>query len=54
MMVIVLYATKTLIKLNKMEIRLACQCHCLAVTNFVQDVGKDIYPKKSIAKVVFV
>ena len=43
---IVLYVTKTLMKLNKPEIRLACQCHCLVAMSFVPVAGKGFYPKK--------
>ena len=43
---IVLYVTKTLMKLNKLEIRLECQCHCLVAMSFVPVAGKGFYPKK--------
>ena len=43
---IVLYVTKTLMRLKKLEIRLACQCHCLVAMSFVPVAGKGFYPKK--------
>ena len=43
---LVLYVTKTLMRLKKLEIRLACQCHCLVAMSFVPVAGKGFYPKK--------
>ena len=43
---IVLYVTKTLLRLKKPEIRLACQCHFLVAMSFVPVAGKGFYPKK--------
>ena len=46
MEVIVLYVNKSLMRLKKPEIRLACQCHCLVAMSFVPVAGKGFYPKK--------
>jgi hypothetical protein len=46
MEVIVLYVNKSLIRLKKLEIKLACQCRCLVAMSFVPVAGKDFYLKK--------